>query len=102
MRRVGSKNVFRLKLPKSTTNGDRLFDFVCQPLFLCDRVYRAFYAKDMTVFFISTDETVLDNVIQSIKVSGRLSFLDFIKWANPPELNGDKVNIRIISLSDAQ
>ncbi|KAH6914841.1 RNA dependent RNA polymerase-domain-containing protein [Coprinopsis sp. MPI-PUGE-AT-0042] len=90
MRRFGSKNVFRLKLPKTASNWDGLFDFLCRPLFLCDCVFRAFYAKDMTVFFISTDETVFNNRIQTIEGSGRLSFLNFIRWANPPELNGDK------------
>jgi RNA-dependent RNA polymerase len=97
MRRFGSKNVFRLKLPKFISNWNTLFDFVCQPLVLCDRVYRAFYAKDMTVFFISTDETVFDRIIKTTSGTGRPSFLDFIRWANPPELNGDKVSMRVQS-----
>lgn len=93
-RRFGSRNVFRLRLPKADSRWDNLvFDFVCRPLLLCDRVYRAFYAKDMTVFFISTSETVFDRRLWPAGGAGVMPFLDFIRWANPPELNGDQVSI---------
>lgn len=73
-------------------NSEAMLDFVRRPLLLCDGVYRAFYAKELTIFFIRTNETSYNGKIDPKHiVDGGMSFFDFLHWANPPEENCEQV-----------
>ncbi|EAU84841.2 hypothetical protein CC1G_00360 [Coprinopsis cinerea okayama7 len=85
-RRFGSHSILRVKLPK--TPSSNALAFVRRPLLVCGGVYRAFYAKESTVFYFRTNEALCRSGIHPSKTMPGLSFLDFMRWANPPETNG--------------
>lgn len=96
-RRFGSKSFLRLKIPTNLLHksGRDLVDlYLRKPVILCQSVFRAFYAKDQTVFYFRTNE-IWDPKLQVISPplspSSRLGFLEFIQWHNPIELNNHQV-----------
>jgi RNA-dependent RNA polymerase len=93
-RRFGSKHFLRLKLTKSVLNkSDKLLDYLRRPLILCGSVFRAFFAKDHNVFYVKTNEgTNGDSILSDAPVPGVMSFLEFINWHNPLDLNRKQVS----------
>lgn len=93
-RRFGSKSFFRIKLGKSAKVVPGLcFDYLRNPFVICGRVFRAFYAKDDTVFLFKTNEIWLseDVIIPGPKGGDGMSFEEFINWFNPMDLNRAQV-----------
>ena len=94
-RRFGSKHFLRLKLTKAVlnTNSRQLLDYFRRPLILCGSVFRAFFAKKHNVFYVKTNEgTNGESILPNAPVPGVMSFLEFIKWYNPLELNNKQVS----------
>ena len=94
-RRFGSKHFFRLKLTKLVQAGkkpDLLLDYLRRPLIICGSVFRAFFAKDSNVFYVKTNEMTDGESINTRNlVPDTMSFLEFLNWHNPIELNNSQV-----------
>lgn len=96
-RRFGSKHFLRLKLTKAVLNKNskQLMDYIRRPLILCGSVFRAFFAKESNVFYVKTNEgTDGKSILPDAPVPGVMSFLEFINWHNPMELNSKQVSTR--------
>ena len=93
-RRFGSRHFLRLKLTKAVLNkSDNLLDYLRRPLILCGYVFRAFFAKNHNIFYVKTNEgTNGDSILPDAPVPGVMSFLDFINWHNPLNLNSEQVS----------
>lgn len=95
-RRFGSKSFLHLKIPTPLLyqQGSDMTSYLRKPLILCQHVFRAFYAKEQTVYYFRTNE-VWNAEVQLISPpsssSSGIGFLDFIKWHNPIELNYQQV-----------
>lgn len=97
----GSKNLLRIKVPPDILRNSKdsaLVDFFRRPFILWASVFRAFFAKDDTVFLFRTNE-VMDSEM-CIKASDRpcgtgMSLLDFINWHNPFDNNLSQVCLLI-------
>jgi RNA-dependent RNA polymerase len=91
-RRFGSKNFLRIKIPSrilhSSHNG--LIHYFQKPFIVWGRVFRAFYAKDDTVFLFRTNEIFDAPEIRPGHYPG-FSLLQFIQWHNPLEFNHNQV-----------
>jgi len=99
-RRFGSKTFFRLKLSKSVQNRSpvEIFPYLKRPIILCGGVFRAFYAKDQTVFYVKTNEVVEGNAIVPDKfIEGEKSLLEFCEWHNSLEFNSKQVKILVLN-----
>lgn len=88
-RRFGSKHFVRMKLTKSVLNksSKQLLDYLRRPLILCGSVFRAFFAKEKNVFYVKTNETFSNAPVPDV-----MSFLEFVNWHNPIELNSEQVS----------
>ena len=97
-RRFGSKHFLRLKLTKTALNNSaKLLDYLRRPLILCGGVFRAFFAKSHNVFYVKTNEgTNGDSILSNAPIPGIMSFLDFINWNNPIDLNSKQVSRRTL------
>lgn len=85
-RRYGSKNFLRVKVPRIILNKPRhgLVGFFSQHFLLCGVVYRAFYAKDETVFLIATNASVPGcSRMPTHAQPAPPSFEKFLDWHNP-------------------
>jgi RNA-dependent RNA polymerase len=94
-RRFGSKHFLRMKLTKGVVNKNSkmLLDYLRRPLILCGSVFRAFYAKEGNVFYVKTNEgTDGKSILSEVSVPNVMSFLEFINWHNPIELNAKQVS----------
>ncbi|KAJ7770564.1 RNA dependent RNA polymerase-domain-containing protein [Mycena metata] len=89
-RRFGSSNFLRLRVPMKIlhANDNGLKEFFRRPFIIFDNVFRAFYAKDGTVFLFKTGETYRGNSIYGSN-SG-LSLFQFLENFNPLKLNADQ------------
>ncbi|KAJ7039848.1 RNA dependent RNA polymerase-domain-containing protein [Mycena alexandri] len=91
-RRFGSSSFLRLRVPMKTLHsGDNgLKDFFRRPFIVFGSVFRAFYAKDGTVFLFKTKETYhnSDNAIHDS--NNGLSLFEFLEDFNPLKLNADQ------------
>jgi RNA-dependent RNA polymerase len=95
-RRFGSKHFFRLKLTKSVLNkdADNLLNYLRRPLILCGSVFRAFFAKSSNVFYVKTNEATDGiSIMDGNPLPNVLSFLEFLEWHNPMQLNMNQVGI---------
>lgn len=94
-RRFGSDHFIRVKISQTLfyTEGTRLMEYFHQPFIFNGIVYRAFFAKDTTVFLVRTTErwTTGDSSVSSTNTG--LSYLQFIMWHNPLEINCSQVNL---------
>jgi RNA-dependent RNA polymerase len=96
-RRFGSKHFLRLKLTKAVLNKNskQLLDYLRRPFILCGSVFRAFFAKNHNVFYVKTNEgTNGGSILSNAPVPGVMSFLEFINWHNPLDLNSNQVSKR--------
>lgn len=94
-RRFGSKHFLRMKLTKSVVNkhSKKLLDYIRRPLILCGSVFRAFFAKESNVFYVKTNEgTDGKSILSNVSIPNVMSFLEFINWHNPIELNSKQVS----------
>lgn len=97
-RRFGSKHFLRMKLTKGVINkhSKKLLDYIRRPLILCGSVFRAFFAKESNVFYVKTNEgTDGKSILSNVSVPNVMSFLEFINWHNPIELNSKQVSKRL-------
>lgn len=87
-RRFGSKCFLRIKVPSrilhSNTSG--LTQYFRKPFVIWGRVFRAFYAKDDTIFLFRTNEIFSKPHILPDHFPG-LSLLQFLEWHNSLEYN---------------
>ena len=99
-RRFGSKHFLRLKLTKGVLkNSKQLLDYLRRPFILCGSVFRAFFAKNHNVFYVKTNEgTKGGSILSNAPVPGVMSFLEFINWHNPFNLNSNQVSKTILSI----
>ena len=99
-RRFGSKHFLRLGLTKAALKNSRLLlDYLRRPLILCGSIFRAFFAKNHNVFYVKTNEgTNGESVLSNAPVPGVMSFLEFIDWHNPRDLNSKQVSKRSMSI----
>jgi RNA-dependent RNA polymerase len=84
-RRYGSKNFLRVKVPRSILNKPRhdLVEFFSQHFLLCGVVYRAFYAKDETVFLVATNASTGCSQIPTHAQPAPPPLEDFLDNHNP-------------------
>ncbi|KAG7091928.1 hypothetical protein E1B28_008320 [Marasmius oreades] len=87
-RRFGSASVLKCKFPEKFKGaGNEIVDsFAKRPLVLWDWVYRAISAKDGSIFFFRTNETLGDDGKIKRNTDNRpnnISFRKLIEWANP-------------------
>ncbi|RDB26117.1 RNA-dependent RNA polymerase 1 [Hypsizygus marmoreus] len=89
MRRFGSKNFLRIKIPKTIFHAphNKLLEFFRRPFVLWGSVFRSFYAKDKNVFLFRTNEVMEDGYIYSDPSLPGMSLLQFIDWHNPLATN---------------
>ncbi|KAJ3874138.1 RNA dependent RNA polymerase-domain-containing protein [Lentinula edodes] len=91
-RRFGSACILRVKIPSKRfyAKQNDLVLFFKRPVVIWNHVFRAFFAKDNTVFLFKTNEILLDKQISlnpSPHADDGLSLYEFIKWLNPLEYN---------------
>jgi hypothetical protein len=72
---------------------NRLIDYFCRPFVLWGYIFRPFYAKDDNIFLFKTNEIMDGTKISPTPSPIGLSFLDFINWHNPLELNTGQVSL---------
>ncbi|KAF9229158.1 hypothetical protein BS17DRAFT_742893 [Gyrodon lividus] len=91
-RQFGSHAILRIRIPRTILgkNQSALVKFFSQRFMLCGMIYRAFYAKDGTVFLIVTDELYGSACLPYRAQPRPLSFLDFLNWHNPIVLNSSQ------------
>ncbi|OAX44361.1 hypothetical protein K503DRAFT_846492 [Rhizopogon vinicolor AM-OR11-026] len=84
-RRYGSKNLVRVKVPRSILNKSRngLVELFSQNFLLCGVVYQAFFAKDETVFLVATNASSGCDRIPIHAQPAPPSVEDFLDWHNP-------------------
>ncbi|KAJ3508329.1 hypothetical protein NMY22_g16648 [Coprinellus aureogranulatus] len=98
-RRFGSRQLFRMKVPEASRVarlGQELVEYCKRPIVLCGSVYRAFYVKEDTVFFIKTNEvwnSARTHLTDNCRDAG-FSLVEFLRWFNPPVLNGNQARFR--------
>ncbi|KAG6899618.1 hypothetical protein C0993_008698, partial [Termitomyces sp. T159_Od127] len=84
-RRFGSTNILRIKVAHRqilhSTKND-LGNFFRKAFVLWGSVFRAFYAKEGSVFFVKTNEKMINGEI-IVNCSPGLSLLDFLNYHNP-------------------
>ncbi|KAG6832945.1 hypothetical protein H0H92_004829 [Tricholoma furcatifolium] len=81
-RRFGSSSILRVKADtKKCTTG--LMDFFRKPFVLWTSVFRAFYAKDGSVFLFKTNERLVNDEILPDQHPEGLSLLDLLDFHNP-------------------
>ncbi|KIK68052.1 hypothetical protein GYMLUDRAFT_216523 [Collybiopsis luxurians FD-317 M1] len=86
-RRFGSKSFMRIKIPKDLSRyRDALMNYFRRPFIVSGKVFRAFLEKERTVFLFMTNEYPEKELVANPN-SSSLSFLDFLNWHNPIELN---------------
>lgn len=95
-RRFGSKHFLRLKIPPAISNksGPGLIDYLRKPIILCQSVFRAFYAKEQTVFYFKTNEVwnpKLQVISPPTPSAPGIGLMGFIEWHNSIELNKGQV-----------
>ncbi|KAG7091934.1 hypothetical protein E1B28_008326 [Marasmius oreades] len=89
-RRFGSTRIMRCKIPeKLLGKGPEIVKFFEQPIALWSWVFRAFYAKDESVYLFRTNETV-DGDGQIQETAQGLSVLKLVDWINSLEWNGSQ------------
>ncbi|PPQ99097.1 hypothetical protein CVT24_009364 [Panaeolus cyanescens] len=88
-RNFGSMAFLRIKVSDKILYSEdhHLNPFFKQRFVLWDKVFRAVYAKDSTVFMFWTNERYPSNS----KIPGRKSFEDFFDWFNPLSCNHKQV-----------
>ncbi|KAL0572257.1 hypothetical protein V5O48_009703 [Marasmius crinis-equi] len=88
-RRFGSTSLIRCKVSDKLINrkGPQVIQFFQRPIVLFNWVFRAFYAKDDSVFLFRTNEMFSDDRVKVNPDSEGLSFLEFIDWLNSLEWN---------------
>ena len=106
-RRFTSKRFIRVKIPDDIFYKDdkgEMVEFFQRPFVLFKQVFRAFFAKDHTVFLFKTNEEPVASLRTDSVCTIRpqspggptspydMSLLDFIRWHNPLELNRDQVS----------
>lgn len=101
-RRFGSDKFIRVKIAQSLfySEGDRLMTFFRRPFIFNLRIYRAFFAKDSTVFLVQTAEEAKqdkDGVYSFHALSAGISisplpFTEFLDWHNPLHFNQGQVS----------
>ncbi|KIJ21861.1 hypothetical protein PAXINDRAFT_95343 [Paxillus involutus ATCC 200175] len=91
-RQFGSHAILRIRISRMILGKDQsaLVRFFSQRFMLCGIIYRAFYAKDGTVFLIATDELSGTARLPYHAQPRPLSFLDFLNWHNPILLNSSQ------------
>lgn len=92
-RRFGSESFIRVKVSRDIMrSGVDLQKFFRQSFVFNDRVYKAFYAKDTTVFMIH----VANELYSKGDPSSGLKFLAFIEWHNPMKYNLSQVSVALV------
>lgn len=96
-RRFGSSRFIRVSIPDEIiyNSGPAVIKYLQSPVIIWNRVFRAFYHKDQTVFLFQTDETYQGGMVVSPdneSPSGH-SFLDFLSWHNDLEVNYNQVQL---------
>lgn len=82
-------------------NATKVRELLSKKFVLCGRVFVPFAIKDGKVYFVETDED-FDRAPHDEQCDQfRLSYIQFIEWYNPLELNKDQVSIMSISLRAA-
>ncbi|KAI0075924.1 hypothetical protein K474DRAFT_1663689 [Panus rudis PR-1116 ss-1] len=97
-RRFGSWSVVRVRIGDSQTlfeRGDKLLSYFKRPFIIHSRVFRAFYAKEGSVFLIQTNECTDGTRIwppdPGPSTSASLSYEQFLNWHNDLTLNRSQV-----------
>lgn len=100
-RRFGSYSFIKLTFTKEALEKLKRrpygpLSYVQRPIIIVGRVFRAFSTRDSNVFYVQTNEVSSDT--EKLKkwllkdpFSHALSFLDFIRWHNPLEVNKNQV-----------
>ncbi|KAG6336122.1 hypothetical protein ID866_2960 [Astraeus odoratus] len=88
-RQFGSYAILRIRIPRQLMNKgqSKLVEFFYQRFLLCGVYYRAFYAKDSSVFLIATNECDYGVRLPRHALPRPLSFTDFLNWHNPIVFN---------------
>lgn len=105
-RRFGSDAFVRLRVDSRVLyqHGKTVREYVKKPLLISGRVFRAFYAKEETIFFFRTNDVVDTSQVEDAGPAIRvrepqgpstdplaLSLIDFLHWHNPVSLNDNQV-----------
>ncbi|KAG2159731.1 RNA dependent RNA polymerase-domain-containing protein [Suillus bovinus] len=88
-RQYGSKNFLRVKVPKNILNRPQhgLVEFFSQHFLLCGLVYRAFYARDGSIFLVATNSSTDCGRLPSHAHPPPPSLEDYLDWHNPVHYN---------------
>ncbi|TFK55073.1 hypothetical protein OE88DRAFT_1732348 [Heliocybe sulcata] len=85
-RRFGSARFLSIKC-HSKLSGRKLVEYFKNPFILHGRVFRAYFAKEMTAFLFQTDEIVTADGRVVMPPGGMWSISRFIEWHNPLSQN---------------
>ncbi|KIJ68575.1 hypothetical protein HYDPIDRAFT_106781 [Hydnomerulius pinastri MD-312] len=91
-RHFGSHAILRIRIPRAILNRTQSSSvkFFSQRFLLCGIVYRAFHAKDSTVFLAATDECFGAAGLPYHARPRPPSFVEFLDWHNPILLNSSQ------------
>ncbi|KIK70157.1 hypothetical protein GYMLUDRAFT_34630 [Collybiopsis luxurians FD-317 M1] len=92
-RRFGSASVIRVKINQKRfyARDSNLVEFFKRPFIIWDYVFRAFFAKESTVFLFKTNEIYREGcIVQLQPTSSSLTLVQFINWMIPLEENGEQ------------
>ncbi|KAF8517651.1 RNA dependent RNA polymerase-domain-containing protein [Gautieria morchelliformis] len=91
-RRWGSRRFVRVRIPESVfyRQNNRLLTFFKNNFVIHGRVFRAFYAKDHSVFLFELPSTYSSGRLQQDPHGGRISLAHFLEWHNPMAFNKDQ------------
>ena len=92
-RRFGSTSLLRCKVPDKLINrkGQQVIQFFERPIVIFCCVFRAFYAKDDSVFLFKTNEVFCNGHVKVDPTSQAWSLLTFLDWVNSLEWNQGQV-----------
>jgi hypothetical protein len=99
---LGSRRVNQMRIDSDLLfkERDQLHDFLLQNFVLCGRIFRPFTSKDSTVYIMETNLNYERTTDAHFGDQYRISFADFVNWANPLYLNCNQVWLSSVILCD--
>lgn len=113
-RRFGSDAFVRLRVDSRVLyqHGKQVRKYAKRPLLISGRVFRAYYAKEETIFFFRTNEVVetvqVEDAGSTIHVREprspstdplSISLIEFLHWHNPVSLNEHQVRTALMMMT---
>lgn len=98
---AGSRRILQLRVSDKLLMEvrEQVKQFLCQQFILLGRVYVPFHCKDGSVYMVEIDQDYEREAMAWCSDNFRHSFVDFMQWHNPMELNSRQVCMPLSSPS---